>query len=155
MVNANFNADLTLTGPVIGNGTIAGQVDLGRTQILLPDSFGGGPPITVEHIHVEPGFVPPMETLARPGAPPRIGRGGSGGLNLNLTVNSTNVIFVRGFGLDAELGGSIRIAGTTENPQPVGGVPDAARADRGARPPFRLHPRRADLPGRPRAGPRL
>ena len=121
MVNANFNADLTLTGPVTGNGTIAGHVDLGRTQILLPDSFGGGPPITVEHIHVEPGFVPPMEMLARPGAPPRTGRGGSGGLNLNITVNSTNVIFVRGFGLDAELGGSIRIAGTTENPQPVGG----------------------------------
>ncbi len=67
MINANFNADLTLTGPVDGAGTIAGHVDLGRTEILLPDSFGGGPPITVEHIHVAPGFVPPMaDAGARP-----------------------------------------------------------------------------------------
>lgn len=119
MVNANFNADLTLTGPVMGGGRIGGRIDLGRTQILLPDSFGGGPAITVEHIHTEPGFVPPMQTLQRPGAPPPR-QTGSGGFNLDITVNANNAIFVRGFGLDAELGGSLRIAGTTANPQPVG-----------------------------------
>ncbi|HET7716731.1 MAG TPA: translocation/assembly module TamB domain-containing protein [Bauldia sp.] len=120
MVNANFSADLTLTGPATGGGTIAGRVDLGRTQILLPDSFGGGPPIAVEHVHTAPGFVPPMSILHRPGAPPPRGGGRSGGFNLDITVTSTNVIYVRGFGLDAEMGGSLRIAGTTGNPQPVG-----------------------------------
>ncbi len=119
MINANFNADLTLTGPVMGGGTIAGRIDLGRTEILLPDSFGGGPPITVAHIHVEPGFVPPMQILQQPGAPPARSSG-SGGFNLDVTVNANNSIFVRGFGLDAELGGSLRIAGTTASLQPVG-----------------------------------
>ncbi len=120
MINANFNADLTLRGPVLGGATIAGTVDLGRTEILLPESFGGGPPITVDHIYVAPGFVPPMQTLQRPGAPPPTSRGSSD-FNLNLTVNSTNVIYVRGFGLDAELGGSIRVEGTTGDPRPIGG----------------------------------
>lgn len=119
-INANFNADLTLTGPVTGGGTIGGRIDLGRTEILLPDSFGGGPPITVEHIYTEPGFVPPMQTLQRPGAPPPRSTG-SGGFNLDVTIDSNNAIFVRGFGLDAELGGSLRVTGTTEDPQPVGG----------------------------------
>lgn len=121
MINANLNADLTLRGPLLGGATIAGTVDLGRTEILLPESFGGGPPITVEHINVQPGFVPPMQTLARPGAAPSAPRGSSSDFNLDLTVNSTNVIYVRGFGLDAELGGSIRVEGTTGDPRPIGG----------------------------------
>jgi len=119
MINASFNADLTLAGPVMGGGTVGGRIDLGRTEILLPDSFGGGPAITVAHIHTEPGFVPPMQILQPPGAPPPRSTG-SGGFNLDLVVNSPNSIFVRGFGLDAELGGSLRIAGTTAYPQPVG-----------------------------------
>jgi translocation and assembly module TamB len=61
-----------------------------------------------------------MQTLQRPGAPPPTSRGSSD-FNLNLTVNSTNVIYVRGFGLDAELGGSIRVEGTTGDPRPIGG----------------------------------
>ncbi len=122
LINTSFNADLTLTGPVLGNGTIGGRVDLLRTEVLLPDSFGGGPPITVEHINVAPGFVPPMETIARPSTgTAATGGGGGGGLNLGITLNSTSGIFVRGFGLDAELGGSTRLEGTIGAPRAVGG----------------------------------
>ena len=123
MVNANFNANLTLVGPLAGGATIAGVINLGRTEILLPDSFGGGPPITVEHIRTAPGFVPPMATLGNAGvAQPSGGSGGgTGGFNLGLAINSNNAIYVRGFGLDAELGGSLRVEGTTANPVPVGG----------------------------------
>mgnify|MGYP000665994065 CR=1 FL=1 len=122
MINASFNADLTIVGPLTGGATIAGVINLGRTEVLLPDSFGGGPPITVEHIRTAPGFVPPMAILGeRETARSSSASGGGGGFNLGLTINSTNAIFVRGYGLDAELGGSLRVEGTTSNPVPIGG----------------------------------
>ena len=49
-----------IEGPLMTTATISGRVDLGRTQVLLPDSFGGGPPLDVTHINVEPGFVAPV-----------------------------------------------------------------------------------------------
>ncbi len=50
------------------------------------------------------------------------GGSGSGGLSLDVTVNAPARIFVRGRGLDAELGGSLRIVGTTAQPQAIGGI---------------------------------
>lgn len=46
--------------------------------------------------------------------------GGGPAIGLDLTVNAPSQIFVRGFGLDAELGGDIRVTGTTADPRPVG-----------------------------------
>ncbi len=42
------------------------------------------------------------------------------GYLLDLTVNAPKQLFVRGRGLDAELGGSLRLTGTTANVVPVG-----------------------------------
>jgi translocation and assembly module TamB len=44
----------------------------------------------------------------------------SSGLLLDVTVNAPNQIFIRGRGLDAEVGGSVRLAGPLSNVQPVG-----------------------------------
>src|SRR5690606_9493442 len=44
----------------------------------------------------------------------------SAGLLLDVTVNAPNQIFIRGRGLDAEVGGSVRLAGPLNNIQPVG-----------------------------------
>lgn len=120
MVDAAFTAALTLTGPLMTTGTVGGRVDISRADILLPDRFGGGAALDVRHVNVAPGFVPPV----RP-APPSTSGGGSasGGLNLNITVASTNrtAIIVRGFGLDASLGGSLTVTGDIGNPVTVGG----------------------------------
>ena len=48
------------------------------------------------------------------------GSGGGSGLTLDLTVNAPQQIFVRGRGLDAELGGSIRLTGPLSSPRAVG-----------------------------------
>lgn len=117
MVNSVFSADLTVNGPLLGNGTVAGRIDLGRTEILLPDRFGGSAAaIDVTHRRTEPGFVPPRLPESASGS----GRSSSGGsLRLDIAVNGRNVL-VRGFGIDAEFGGSVRIAGTTGTPDVVG-----------------------------------
>ncbi|WP_421726251.1 translocation/assembly module TamB domain-containing protein [Bauldia sp.] len=120
MIDASYTAGLALTGPLMTTGSITGQVDIARAEVLLPDHFGGGVALNVEHINVEPGFVPPIQPTPPPTAG---GPQSSGGLNLDITVagSSRSAIIVRGFGLDAELGGSLRITGTTENIVTVGG----------------------------------
>lgn len=120
MVDATYTASLALSGPLLTTGSVTGRVDIARAEVLLPDSFGGGPALNVEHINVEPGFVAPVKPT-----PPRTvgGPQASGGLGLDITIagSSRSAIIVRGFGLDAELGGSLRITGTTDNIVTVGG----------------------------------
>ncbi len=41
-------------------------------------------------------------------------------IKLDLTIEAPGQIFVRGRGLDAELGGSVRVQGTADNPRPIG-----------------------------------
>ena len=53
-------------------------------------------------------------TGAQSGADPSAKSSG-GGFGLNLQVNAPNRIFVRGRGLDAELGGGLTLTGTTNN----------------------------------------
>jgi translocation and assembly module TamB len=56
------------------------------------------------------------------GKPPGSGSDRGGGLaySLDLRIDATNQIFIRGRGLDAELGGTLRIGGTTANVIPSG-----------------------------------
>ena len=119
-VDATYTAALTLSGPILTNGTISGRVDVARADILLPDRFGGGTTLNVEHRNTAPGFVPPVKPPP-PGTAAGVQSGG--GLGLDITVASANrtAIAVRGYGLDAALGGSLRISGTTGNPVAIGG----------------------------------
>ena len=113
---------LTLTGSLSGGGgpLLAGTVDLQRTEIVVPDSVGGSDALLdVTHIRPSPST---RRTLARlneatplttPTARPVI-------LRLDVTVNAPARIFVRGRGLDAELGGSVRVTGPVNAVRPVG-----------------------------------
>jgi translocation and assembly module TamB len=118
LINTTFNADLAVTGPLTGNGVVSGTVDLGRTEIQLPDRFGGAATaIDVKHVNAAPGFTPPKlrQSTASAG-----GSAGSGGLRLDIALSGNRGLFVRGFGIDSELGGTVRIGGTTGNPQAAG-----------------------------------
>ncbi len=121
MVDATFSAALTLSGPLMTTGKVGGRVDISRAEILLPDSFGGGAALDVTHVNVAPGFVQPVKP-APPASTSGGGQGG-GGLALGITVATTNrtAIAVRGFGLDAAVGGSLQVTGTTNAPITVGG----------------------------------
>ena len=119
VINARFDADLTLNGPLLGNGTIGGTLTLGRTEIQLPEKLSGArTAIDVRHINTAPGFKSP---LPRPQAAGSGGKSGGGSsLRLALAVDNTRGIFVRGFGVDAEFDGSVRVAGTLGDPRATG-----------------------------------
>jgi translocation and assembly module TamB len=117
VVNALFNADLAINGPLLGGGTLSGTVALGRTEIQLPDRLGGGATaIDVTHINTEPGFRPPQLRDSGSAA----GRSASGSLRLAIELTNSGGIFVRGFGVDSEFGGSLRVTNTIADPLAVG-----------------------------------
>lgn len=110
---------VSLSGPLTGGAQIAGAIALGKTEIRIPSGLGAASvslpdlrhlnePADVHATRVRAGLVA-VETTAqkRP-------------FGLNLLIDAPNRIFVRGRGLDAELGGRVRIAGTSDAVAPDG-----------------------------------
>lgn len=119
---ATVDGQLTINGALLRDPLIGGTINVERAEITVPESFGGGAAaIDVRHVNPPPGV---RATLARakandgtpvPEARPSVA-------SLNITINAPNQVFVRGRGLDAELGGSVQITGPVTNIQPVGAL---------------------------------
>ncbi|HEY0033955.1 MAG TPA: translocation/assembly module TamB domain-containing protein, partial [Devosia sp.] len=118
---ATASGDLALTGNLAVSPLLSGNVFVEEANITVPESFGGGAElIDVEHVRTPPAVE---QTLARAridesGAP--VPQTRPGGVLLDINVNAPNQIFIRGRGLDAEVGGTVRITGPIGNIQPVG-----------------------------------
>lgn len=114
------SGQLQLSGALAGGPLLSGDVRLERTEIAVPESFAGSSDL-LDVEHVQPA-APVRHTLDRidrvtpkgtPSARPSI-------LRLDVTISAPNQIFVRGRGLDAELGGRLRVTGPVTNVQPIG-----------------------------------
>ncbi|SEQ08875.1 autotransporter secretion inner membrane protein TamB [Faunimonas pinastri] len=116
LVVATFDSDLTLTGSVKRGMTAGGLVQLRRVEVTIPEQLpGGSVAVQIEHRHTPPDV---RKTIARAMPKSRPKRGNSAAsasvpVALNLTVDAPSQIFVRGRGLDAELGGRLTLRGTT------------------------------------------
>ena len=115
---------LSILGPLAGGAVIAGQINLGDTELQIPSSGLSGAEAIPDLRHLrEPSEV--RATRARAGL---LGGAGTGGANnaraygLDLTISAPNRVFLRGRGLDAELGGSVRLRGNTATVIPDGGL---------------------------------
>lgn len=113
---------LRFAGPLTGGGTLSGRVDFGETEINIAAASGavGAAPIP-EIVHVgEPAAS--YRTRERAGLTETGGNGGSAPIGLDITLSAPNRIFARGRGLDAELGGTVVVRGTTERVIPSGQI---------------------------------
>lgn len=119
---ATLSGDLALTGNLAGSPLLAGTVQVEKADITVPESFGGGAAlIAVDHVGTPKAVEQTLERARiddRSGAP--IPQSRPKGVVLDVMVNAPNQIFIRGRGLDAEVGGSVRITGPIGNIQPVG-----------------------------------
>ena len=115
---------INVNGPLQGGARISGRLELGQTDVQVPSSsistLGDLPDVTHQG---ESAAV--RRTLARAGLLGGNGDGASNGgggraFPLDIVINAPSRIFIRGRGLDAELGGSLAIGGTTNNVIPVG-----------------------------------
>lgn len=121
MVVATLSGDLALTGPVTQGGLLSGDILVEKADITIPNAFGG----SADLIEVQHRALPKdvAQTLARGKVDERGPRptGRPSVLRLDVNVRAPNQIFVRGRGLDAELGGAVRLTGFVNNIVPVGG----------------------------------
>lgn len=111
---------LSLTGPLTNGGIIGGTIDLGETEIrVAATGLGTGEiPDGMRHVNESAAGRQTRANAGLLGGPPKAGGGRP--LGLDLLIRAPNRIFVRGRGLDAELGGALRLMGTTDNILPQG-----------------------------------
>lgn len=115
------NGQLTLTGPLLQDPVLGGTINLQETQISIPENFASGSDL-LDVVHKNPD-AKTQKTLNRlkKVAPKRRPTSRPSILRLNLRINALSRIFVRGRGLDAELGGQVTVVGPVSNVQPSGG----------------------------------
>ena len=113
-------ATIRITGGLTGATLIAGDLALGQTDLLVPESgFGGAAPIP-PILHRGESAAERRTRIAAGLGPVAQGQSGSQNIALDLTISAPGRIFLRGRGLDAELGGSLRIGGNAAQIIPSG-----------------------------------
>lgn len=121
LFDTTLNGTVRVSGALLGGGLISGNVALGRTEARVPSTGFGADPVLRDLTHVhEPAAV--HQTRVRAGLIEEQGQAAGRGpsYDLDLSISAPERIFVRGRGLDAEMGGSVRISGSTDNVVPSG-----------------------------------
>ncbi|MBU8545227.1 MULTISPECIES: translocation/assembly module TamB domain-containing protein [Roseomonadaceae] len=123
LIRATLDAELALTGMLSSGARLSGPLRLRRADIRVPEDLPAsvrslGPVTEVGRV---PGrATPPPRAPANAAAP----AGGGGGLPIALDLQfiAPRGVFVRGRGLDAELGGTLAIRGTLDAPDISGNL---------------------------------
>ena len=108
---------LTLTGPLTSGPVLGGRITLTKASITVPARLPTSlTEVDIRHRNAPPDVLREMEELR-----PKEASGSSDPIQLNLQVSAQNGVFVRGRGIDAELGGDLAISGTAVAPIVSGG----------------------------------
>lgn len=104
-LTADLEGEILLRGRASGSFLASGSIRVERAKIRIPEYL----PARVAVLNVRRSGVPPPP-LPAPG--PEV--------VWDLEIIAPRAIFVRGRGLDAELGGKVRLRGTPKEPEPEG-----------------------------------
>ena len=115
LVTATLNTDIRVPGPVTGGGTVSGTVRIQQAEIRIPTTLPASVP-TLANVR-QTGRLPPGVI---PAAPPRPPAPPAPPLDLAVTISAPQSIYVRGRGVDVELGGEVKVGGTAAAPVPTG-----------------------------------
>jgi translocation and assembly module TamB len=123
LFTTQLRGDLTVNGPLTDGALISGNIGLRETEIRVPSTglSGAGALPGLEHVNEPPAV---RATRARAGLlHDDGGQGRADGarpFRLDVAIRAPERIFIRGRGLDAEMGGELRITGTTDDIIPIG-----------------------------------
>ncbi|RUS58933.1 translocation and assembly module protein TamB [Pseudorhodobacter sp. E13] len=124
LYEVNLGGNVVVQGPLQGGASISGAISIREAEIQVPTTgfaaLGSLPglkhknePAAVKATRYKAGLID-LGTGASQGAAARP-------FGLDLTISAPSRIFIRGRGIDAELGGSVQLRGTTDNVIPSGG----------------------------------
>ncbi|OLP59574.1 hypothetical protein BJF93_20370 [Xaviernesmea oryzae] len=120
LVTADVTGALTLKGPLLGQPTLAGTINIEKAAITVPQRLPGAlSELDIKH-RKAPADVKRMEKLLTKdqGQP---GERTDRGIALDVKLSAPSKLYVRGRGIDAELGGDLTIQGTAAAPAVSGG----------------------------------
>jgi translocation and assembly module TamB len=106
LITANLDMDLSVQGALRGRLDASGKLHINRADLNIPNAL----PPSVAVLDVR-----------RPGEQPPPPRANLLSVDLDIAVDAPRQVFVRGRGLNAELGGSLRVGGTNDEPNISGG----------------------------------
>lgn len=121
LYKTTVDGQVTITGPLTGGALIAGKLVLGETEIQVPSTGLSGGELLPDLIHLnEPAAV--RRTRAHAGILQQASSGGGAhtAYPIDLTINAPGRMFIRGRGLDAEMGGVLKLGGNTSGIIPAG-----------------------------------
>ncbi|RVQ55608.1 translocation/assembly module TamB domain-containing protein [Sinorhizobium meliloti] len=119
LFTANLAGDLTLNGPLVSTPVLGGRLTIRRAAITIPERLPASlSQIDIKHRNAPPRVRQMTRDLRRDTS---AGTEASGAIAFDLAVSSPGQFFVRGRGIDAELGGDLTIRGTAVQPIVSGG----------------------------------
>ncbi|WP_371170594.1 translocation/assembly module TamB domain-containing protein [Aliiroseovarius sp. 2305UL8-7] len=115
------NGDGTVRGPLTSGATLRANLALGRTEIRIAEVPASPVPIMAELAHInESAAVRQTRSFAGLIVEPQPKSAAARPYPIDITLSAPSQMFVRGRGLDAELGGQLRLSGTSDNVIPLG-----------------------------------
>ncbi|WP_424360915.1 translocation/assembly module TamB domain-containing protein [Methylocystis parvus] len=121
IVNTVGDLNLAISGPLARNPKVAGKVNLDLMEVSVPDRLPANLKPLPGSTHIDAkGFAAQMLALERK-QKEKAGRKSNFDAALDLALSAPNKIFVRGRGIDAEFGGDLKIGGTIQKPNVIGG----------------------------------
>lgn len=121
LYDTRVSGAISVNGPLASSARVSGQLTLAETEVQIPSGGLGGVSDIPLIVHKsEP--APVHETRRRAGLLEVAAASENGGAAypLDVRIASERGIFVRGRGLDAELGGALRLRGTSADVRPDG-----------------------------------
>lgn len=122
MILATLSGEMTMTGHFLSDLVIGGDIIVEKAEIIVPDHFQNAKFLDVKNKNLT---KPIQTTLERADVKstnksPSVTEESSSVVLSNMRITARNQFFVRGKGLDAELGGRINLAGPLNDVHPVG-----------------------------------
>lgn len=120
LYEVDLQGQLRVSGALTGGAGVSGTINLTKAELRLPSistSYSALEGLT--HLHPNKSVRRTLRFAGLEEAPAAKVES-TADYPLDVTINAPNQIFVRGRGLDAELNGSLRITGSSNNIQPIG-----------------------------------
>jgi translocation and assembly module TamB len=121
IVTATADMALSLSGPLAQRPKVEGRITIDSMDITVPNRFGGVSDPIPGTKHVNPTPTARARLAQRAKAEAAAGRSPLFDATLSVTISATNRIFIRGRGINAELAGDLKVAGSARDPQMTGG----------------------------------
>ena len=124
-LTAVASLDMTVSGPLLQRPSVGGRINVETIEVNVADRLPTSvrPVDGIRHVNAAGTVARRLaeQNRAIKVASQRSRRAAPFEAVLALTVSAPNRVFVRGRGIDAELGGDLRVNGTLSNPQIGGG----------------------------------